>query len=248
MEGGNIWVVAEPSRLWHSTLVPVRLTTGPVVMEYPVPSKDGKRLFVMGKQSQLQVEKLDSGVRNHCGREPQESLTSSALFRALQKPSACQGCSLLGKNQQGERLPNHLWPGMRILRCGGRWRSEVGGHGIYIVVLGVESHGSRAALRRDRLDHGVFIGRVLMRDRDCAVSAGGEHQSSRGIEAIRVYTLADRPRPGQRRWRPCGFARIQSADLFLKPAPIADDSATKVAVAKSPLHQLRSPATAPEGS
>jgi serine/threonine protein kinase/Tol biopolymer transport system component len=60
-EGGNIWAVSEPSRLWHSTLVPVRLTTGPVVMEYPVPSKDGKRLFVMGKQSQLQVEKLDSG-------------------------------------------------------------------------------------------------------------------------------------------------------------------------------------------
>ena len=81
---------------------------------------------------------------------------------------------------------------MRILRCGGRWRSEVGSHGIYIVVLGVESHGSRAALRRDRLDHGVFIGRVLMRDRDCAVTAGGERQSSRGIEAIRVYTLADR--------------------------------------------------------
>ena len=62
-EDGNIWAVPEPSRtlsFWRSPLVPIRLTTGPVEMEHPVPAKDGKHLFVMGQQSQLQAAKLDS--------------------------------------------------------------------------------------------------------------------------------------------------------------------------------------------
>jgi serine/threonine protein kinase len=62
--GQNISVLPEQNRLWsfwRSALAPRSLTTGPVEMEYPVPSGDGKRLFVMGKQSQLQVEKLKAG-------------------------------------------------------------------------------------------------------------------------------------------------------------------------------------------
>ena len=65
---------------------------------------------------------------------------------------------LLAENQQSERLRNYFRPGMRILGSGSRWWSEFGGHRIYIVVLGVERHGSRSALRRDRLDHSVFVG------------------------------------------------------------------------------------------
>jgi hypothetical protein len=81
---------------------------------------------------------------------------------------------------------------MRTLRRGGRWRSEVGGHGIDVVVPGVEGHGSCAALRRDCLDYGEFVRRVFMRDRDRAVAAGGERHASRGVEAICIYPLADR--------------------------------------------------------
>ena len=60
----NISVVPEPGRMrlsWQSPPGPQSLTTGPVEMEYPVPSLDGKRLFVMGEQSQLQVQKAGSG-------------------------------------------------------------------------------------------------------------------------------------------------------------------------------------------
>jgi eukaryotic-like serine/threonine-protein kinase len=59
----NISVLPEPSRLWfwRSALAPLSLTNGPVEMEYPVPSGDGKRVFVMGRQSQFQVEKQNAG-------------------------------------------------------------------------------------------------------------------------------------------------------------------------------------------
>ena len=60
----NISVLPEPGRMrlsWQSPPGPQSLTTGPVEMEYPVPSLDGKRLFVMGEQSQLQVQKAGLG-------------------------------------------------------------------------------------------------------------------------------------------------------------------------------------------
>jgi Tol biopolymer transport system component len=59
----NVSVLPEPGRLrwpWRSAPAPLPLTTGPVQMEYPVPSADGKSLLLMGSQSQFQVEKLDA--------------------------------------------------------------------------------------------------------------------------------------------------------------------------------------------
>ncbi len=60
----NVAALPEPGRLrslWRSPPLPRALTTGPVQMEYPLPSVDGKRLFVMGSQSQFQLEKLSGG-------------------------------------------------------------------------------------------------------------------------------------------------------------------------------------------
>ncbi len=56
----------------------------------------------------------------------------------------------------------------------GRGGPKVGSHGIDVVVLGIEGHGSGTGLRRDCLDYGKFVGRVFMRDGDRAVAAGGE--------------------------------------------------------------------------
>jgi Tol biopolymer transport system component len=51
----NIWVLQERASLFHkASKLPIQLTTGPLSFRMPVPSKDGKKLFVIG--SQLRAE------------------------------------------------------------------------------------------------------------------------------------------------------------------------------------------------
>jgi len=77
-----------------------------------------------------------------------------------------------------------------------------------------------------RLDYGVFIGRVFMRDRDCAVTTGGERLSSRGIEAI----------PRLHPWGVFGFRQ---------PADIAVGSLLRNALRSPTGNAARRPAFAP---
>jgi hypothetical protein len=61
----------------------------------------------------------------------------------------------------------------------GGWRRprlEVGRDGVDVVVFRADGHGSRAALRCDGLNHGVFIGRIFMSDGDGAIAARGKRE------------------------------------------------------------------------
>jgi len=57
----NIWALREDSSLFRkSRKEPVQLTTGPLFFSSPVPSKDGKSLFVVGAQLRAELVRFDS--------------------------------------------------------------------------------------------------------------------------------------------------------------------------------------------
>jgi serine/threonine protein kinase/Tol biopolymer transport system component len=57
----NIWIVPERSEFWRkSTREPIQLTTGPLQFANPLPSKDGKKLFVIGVQPRAELVRYDS--------------------------------------------------------------------------------------------------------------------------------------------------------------------------------------------
>jgi len=61
--GGNsdIWVVADKQDWWRkSSTEPTRLTSGPLQYSNPLPSKDGKKLFVTGVQQRAELVKYDA--------------------------------------------------------------------------------------------------------------------------------------------------------------------------------------------
>lgn len=62
--GGNIWALPEgKSILRRVSSTPVQLTTGPLAFLAPVPSVDGKRLFVVGDQERVELVRYDSNAR-----------------------------------------------------------------------------------------------------------------------------------------------------------------------------------------
>ena len=57
----NIWIVPERSGFWRkSSPDPVQLTTGPLQFGDALPSKDGKKLFVVGIQRRAELVRYDS--------------------------------------------------------------------------------------------------------------------------------------------------------------------------------------------
>jgi Tol biopolymer transport system component len=57
----NIWVLSEHSSLFRRVSTqPVQLTTGPLSFSRPVPSKDGKKLFVIGEQRRAELLRYDA--------------------------------------------------------------------------------------------------------------------------------------------------------------------------------------------
>jgi eukaryotic-like serine/threonine-protein kinase len=57
----NIWVLPEHSSLWRRTpVVPTQLTAGPLNFIDPVPSHDGRKLYVEGYQPRAEVVRLDA--------------------------------------------------------------------------------------------------------------------------------------------------------------------------------------------
>ena len=57
----NIWIIPEGSAFWRkSSPDPVQLTTGPLQFAEALPSKDGKKLFVVGIQPRAELVRYDS--------------------------------------------------------------------------------------------------------------------------------------------------------------------------------------------
>jgi eukaryotic-like serine/threonine-protein kinase len=60
----NIWAVSDTSHWWQKTSrEPVQLTNGPLEFFGPLPSKDGKRLFVVGEQRHAELVRYDATSR-----------------------------------------------------------------------------------------------------------------------------------------------------------------------------------------
>jgi eukaryotic-like serine/threonine-protein kinase len=56
----NIWVLPEHSSFWRRTpTVPMQLTTGPLNFVDPVPSRDGRKLYVEGYQPRAELGRFD---------------------------------------------------------------------------------------------------------------------------------------------------------------------------------------------
>jgi Tol biopolymer transport system component len=59
--GSNIWIVPDRSEWWRKiSHEPVQLTTGPLQFYLPLPSKEGKRLFVVGVQPRAELVRYDT--------------------------------------------------------------------------------------------------------------------------------------------------------------------------------------------
>jgi len=57
----NIWILPDHTSWWHKgSLEPVQLTTGPLQYLNPLPSKDGKKLFVIGIQPRAELVRYDA--------------------------------------------------------------------------------------------------------------------------------------------------------------------------------------------
>jgi serine/threonine protein kinase/Tol biopolymer transport system component len=57
----NIWIVPDNTSWWRKvSREPVQLTTGPLQFDYPIPSKDGKKLFVVGTQPRTELVRYDA--------------------------------------------------------------------------------------------------------------------------------------------------------------------------------------------
>ena len=60
----SIWVRLERADLFRKiSSEPIQLTTGPLSFSDPVPSKDGKKLFVIGQQTRGELVRYDAGSR-----------------------------------------------------------------------------------------------------------------------------------------------------------------------------------------
>jgi eukaryotic-like serine/threonine-protein kinase len=58
--GGDIWALRESEGMFRrANVTPVQLTFGPMDLSYPVPSVDGKKIFVVGKQLRSEVVRYD---------------------------------------------------------------------------------------------------------------------------------------------------------------------------------------------
>jgi Tol biopolymer transport system component len=57
----NIWIMADRAEWWRKvSQAPVQLTTGPLQFLSPLPSKDGKKLFVIGVQPRAELVRYDA--------------------------------------------------------------------------------------------------------------------------------------------------------------------------------------------
>ena len=57
----NIWIMPDRTEWWRNVShAPVQLTTGPLQFFSPLPSKDGKKLFVIGVQSRAELVRYDA--------------------------------------------------------------------------------------------------------------------------------------------------------------------------------------------
>jgi eukaryotic-like serine/threonine-protein kinase len=60
----NIWIMPDRSEWWRkASPQPVQLTTGPLQFDQPLPSKDGKKLFVIGIQPRAELVRYDARSR-----------------------------------------------------------------------------------------------------------------------------------------------------------------------------------------
>jgi eukaryotic-like serine/threonine-protein kinase len=58
--GGQIWALPQKGSLFHSDPKPLLLTSSPMSLSSPLPSKDGKKLFVIGQTFRGELTRYDS--------------------------------------------------------------------------------------------------------------------------------------------------------------------------------------------
>ena len=59
---GQIWALPKNDALFSSSRKPIQLTSSPMTLSSPLPSKDGKKLFVIGRTYRGQLERYDGAA------------------------------------------------------------------------------------------------------------------------------------------------------------------------------------------
>ncbi len=100
----DLWAIREKGDLWHKIdRRPVRLTTGPLSVEAPSPSVDGKKIFAVGSQLRSELVRYDA--------------KSGQFFPYLGGISA----AYVGFSRDGKWVAYVTWPD------GNLWRSRIDG-------------------------------------------------------------------------------------------------------------------------
>ena len=96
----DIWAMREKGDLLHKfSREPVRLTAGPLNMEAPQPSPDGKKILAVGSQQRAEVVRYDA---------------KSAEFVSFLDGISAKGVSF---SRDGQWLSYITWPGGELWRC-----------------------------------------------------------------------------------------------------------------------------------
>ena len=59
---GQIWALPKSAGIFHSAPKPTQLTSSPMTLSSPLPSKDGKKLFVIGRTYRGELVRYDAGT------------------------------------------------------------------------------------------------------------------------------------------------------------------------------------------
>ena len=58
----DVWALPEKAHWFSPRPLPIQLTNGPLQFRFPVPSKDGKKIFMVGSQPRAELQRLDPKV------------------------------------------------------------------------------------------------------------------------------------------------------------------------------------------
>jgi len=219
----NIWVLPEHSSFLRRTpAVPIQLTTGPLNFVDPVPSRDGRKLYVEGYQPRAELGRIDlkSGeFLPYLGAMSAGDLDFSRDGRWVIYVSYADGSLWRSKADGSERI--HLtYPPMRVAQP--HWSPDG-----KRIVFSANIPGQASNLFQVSAEGGSLeqLTRTLSRDLDPSYSPDGQTvafgRDQRSIQLLDIPTRQLKTLPGSAgfccpRWSPDGRHIVALSDAGTK--------------------------------
>jgi DNA-binding winged helix-turn-helix (wHTH) protein/Tol biopolymer transport system component len=121
----SVWALREQAGFWHRRETPIRLSAGPLVMNAPLPSLDGRHLYVLGGNSRGESVRFDAKSREFralLGGQPVVWISFSAdgSFAAFRGENGGLWRSKLDGSERRELVGATLGPSHTAVRPGGK--------------------------------------------------------------------------------------------------------------------------------